>query len=112
MTRTSPPASRGLGHWPREGQEPLKGVHVFCRRDVLVLPPAAELYFSPRANENVPRRGRCRFSGRSRVIWRTFVLTWDRLPDHLTQFITDYLNHPRRDVALLHPYAADLNRVE
>jgi transposase len=37
---------------------------------------------------------------------------WDRLPGHRAHVITDYLHRQGRDVALLPPYAPELNPVE
>jgi transposase len=42
----------------------------------------------------------------------SFVLVWDRLPGHRAQVVTEYLHHRRRAVALLPPYAPELNPVE
>jgi transposase len=72
------------------------------------------LYFSLRANENVTTTWLLPFlRALTRHLHGAFVLVWDRLPGHRAQVITHYLYRPgRRDMALLPPYAPELNPVE
>ncbi len=71
------------------------------------------LYFSLRANENVTTAWLVPFlRALTRHLRGTFVLVWDRLPGHRAQVVTEYLHRRRRDVALLPPYAPELNPVE
>ena len=71
------------------------------------------LYFSLRANENVTTTWLLPFlRALTRHLRGAFVLVWDRLPGHRARVITDYLHRKGRDVALLPPYAPELNPVE
>jgi transposase len=71
------------------------------------------LYFSLRANENVTTTWLLPFlRALTRHLRGKFVVVWDRLPGHRAHVITHYLHRKRRDVALLPPYAPDLNPVE
>ena len=71
------------------------------------------LYFSLRANENVTTAWLVPFlRALTRHLRGAFVLVWDRLPGHRAQVVTEYLQRRRRDVALLPPYAPELNPVE
>jgi hypothetical protein len=71
------------------------------------------LYFSLRANENVTTTWLVPFlRALTRHRQGSFVLVWDRLPGHRAQVVTDYLHRRHRDVALLPPYAPELNPAE
>ncbi len=71
------------------------------------------LYFSLRANENVTTAWLIPFlRALSRHLRGSFILVWDRLPGHRAQVVTAYLHRKHRDVALLPPYAPELNPVE
>jgi putative transposase len=71
------------------------------------------LYFSLRANENVTTAWLVPFlRALTRHLRGPFVLIWDRLPGHRAQVVTGYLHRRHRDVALLPPYAPELNPVE
>jgi transposase len=71
------------------------------------------LYFSLRANENVTIPWLLPFlRALSRHLHGRFVLVWDRLAGHRAHVITHYLHRHGRAVALLPPYAPDLNPVE
>jgi transposase len=71
------------------------------------------LYFSLRANENVTTAWLVPFlRALTRHLRGPFVLVWDRLPGHRAHVVTEYLHRKHRPVALLPPYAPELNPVE
>src|SRR6266849_4199773 len=71
------------------------------------------LYFSLRANEHVTTAWLVPFlRALTRHLRGSFVLVWDRLPGHRAHVVTEYLHHRHRAVALLPPYAPELNPVE
>ena len=71
------------------------------------------LYFSLRANENVTTAWLVPFlRALTRHLRGSFVLVWDRLPGHRAHVVTEYQHHRHRAVALLPPYAPELNPVE
>lgn len=71
------------------------------------------LYFSLRANENVTTAWLVPFlRALTRHLRGSFVLVWDRLPGHRATVVTKYLHRRHREVALLPPYAPELNPVE
>ena len=71
------------------------------------------LYFSLRANENVTTAWLVPFLRALRRHLRgAFILVWDRLPGHRAHVVTAYLHRRHRPVALLPPYAPELNPVE
>jgi len=107
--------------WAPCGQTPILHQRGRARQKVsiiaaLTLSPHRQqpgLYFSLRANENVTTAWLLPFlRALTRHLRGTYVLVWDRLPGHRAQIITEYLHHQRRGVALLPPYAPELNPVE
>ncbi len=71
------------------------------------------LYFSLRANENVTTTWLVPFlRALMRHLPGGFLVVWDRLAGHRAHVVTTYLHHRRCDVALLPPYAPELNPVE
>ena len=71
------------------------------------------LYFSLRANENVTTAWLVPFlRALTRHLRGPFILVWDRLPGHRARVVTEYLHRRHRHVALLPPYAPELNPVE
>lgn len=107
--------------WAPRGQTPILYQRGRAREKVsiiaaLTLSPRRRrtgLYFSLRANENVTTAWLVPFlRALTRHLRGAFVLVWDRLPGHRAQVVTEYLHHRRRAVALLPPYAPELNPVE
>ena len=107
--------------WAPCGQTPILYQRGRAREKVsiiaaLTLSPRRQrtgLYFSLRANENVTTAWLVPFlRALTRHLRGSFVLVWDRLPGHRAQVVTEYLHHRRRAVALLPPYAPELNPVE
>ena len=71
------------------------------------------LYFSLRAHENVTTAWLLPFlRALTRHLRGSFVLVWDRLTGHRARVVTAYLHRRHRAVALLPPYAPELNPVE
>ncbi len=71
------------------------------------------LYFSLRANENVTTTWLVPFlRALTRHLRGAVVLIWDRLPGHRARVVTEYLQHRHWHVALLPPYAPELDPVE
>jgi transposase len=108
--------------WAPRGQTPILYQRGRARQKVsiiaaLTLSPHRRrpgLYFSLRANENVTTAWLLPFlRALTRHLRGALVLVWDRLPGHRAHVITQYLHGTgRRDVALLPPYAPELNPVE
>jgi len=107
--------------WAPCGQTPILYQRGRARQKVsiiaaLTLSPRRQrpgLYFSLRANENVTTTWLLPFlRALTRHLRGALVLVWDRLPGHRAHVITQYLHRKGRDVALLPPYAPELNPVE
>jgi putative transposase len=107
--------------WAPRGQTPILYQRGRARDKVsilaaLTLSPRRRrpgLYFSLRANENVTTAWLVPFLRALRRHLRgAFVLVWDRLPGHRAHVVTTYLHRRHRHVALLPPYAPELNPVE
>ncbi len=107
--------------WAPRGQPPILYQRGRAREKVsiiaaLTLSPRRRrpgLYFSLRANENVTTTWLVPFLRALRRHLRgAVIVVWDRLPGHRAQVVTEYLHRQPRDVALLPPYAPELNPVE
>jgi hypothetical protein len=107
--------------WAPCGQTPILYQRGRAREKVsiiaaLTLSPRRQrpgLYFSLRANENVTTTWLVPFlRALTRHLRGAFIVVWDRLPGHRAQVVTAYLHRQPRDVALLPPYAPELNPVE
>ena len=107
--------------WAPRGQTPILYQRGRAREKVsiiaaLTLSPRRRrpgLYFSLRANENVTTTWLVPFlRALTRHLRGALIVVWDRLPGHRAQVVTEYLHRQPRDVALLPPYAPELNPVE
>lgn len=107
--------------WAPRGQTPILYQRGRAREKVsiiaaLTLSPRRQrpgLYFSLRANENVTTAWLVPFlRALTRHLRGPFLLVWDRLPGHRAQVVMEYLHRRHRAVALLPPYAPELNPVE
>ena len=107
--------------WSPRGQTPILYQRGRARDKVsiiaaLTLSPRRRhtgLYFSLRAHENVTTAWLVPFlRALARHLRGPFILVWDRLTGHRARVVTAYLHRRHRAVALLPPYAPELNPVE
>jgi transposase len=91
----------------------LKASLVFIDESGLLLAPVVRRSWAPCGQTPILyQRGRAREKVSIIAALTLSLLVWDRLPGHRAQVVTEYLHHRHRAVALLPPYAPELNPVE